>query len=413
MATKSKTREQIKQSKIQAIENNINLVEILHFYFKGQVLEMDLKDFCLRFNVYETERQFQNAIKKLISKDVLKVEKLVNTSNNVIIAKGIVYTYFGQEGKTTRYSVDTVVKNSYLNYIFQNRTVLDNKLGIEENAQNLARHSTFFATKRDVVSCYNMFYPVLSPEGKVALKDALYTEEKRKVALKNVQKADMEERNVTYTQTLQTLRERDIYISRVEYKIEGEGTFWRYKVFILDTNSTFTLSNVASKIALVLNVLYEQLDHQHMDKTVDFIICAKNQETKKKLERNFVTPRKGGKVDVNLDIAINKALHIRNKRNYMEYVYKKKNKSKSGQDIYMLENIYKSMPDKKLKTLRVYVDNIDVAAKHNTDLKTKALLDKNKEKQRDKLIGELRKQGLLREDLTEKEIENIKKSIEI
>ena len=97
----------------------------------------------------------------------------------------------------------------------------------------------------------------------------------------------------------------------------------------------------------------------------------------------------------------------------MEYVYKKKNKSKSGQDIYMLENIYKSMPDKKLKTLRVYVDNIDVAAKHNTDLKTKALLDKNKERQRDKLIEELRKQGLLREDLTEKEIENIKKKIEI
>ena len=92
MATKRNTREQIKQSKIQAIENNINLVEILHYYFRGQVLEMDLKDFCLRFNVFETERQFQNAIKKLISKDVLKVEKLVNTSNNVVIAKGIVYT---------------------------------------------------------------------------------------------------------------------------------------------------------------------------------------------------------------------------------------------------------------------------------------------------------------------------------
>ena len=40
MATKRNTREQIKQSKIQAIENNINLVEILHYYFRGQVLEI-------------------------------------------------------------------------------------------------------------------------------------------------------------------------------------------------------------------------------------------------------------------------------------------------------------------------------------------------------------------------------------
>ena len=413
MATKRNTREQIKQSKIQAIENNINLVEILHYYFRGQVLEMDLKDFCLRFNVFETERQFTTAIKKLVSKDVLKIEKLVNTNNNVVIAKGIVYTYFGQEGKTTRYSVDTVVKNSYLNYIFQNRTSINPKISIEENAQNLARHSTFFATKRDVVSCYNMFYPVLSPEGKVALGDSLYMEEKRKVALKNVQKADMEERFITYEQTLQTLRERDIYINRVKVEREGEGTLWRYKVFILNANSVFTLANISSKIALTLKVFHEHLDHKHMDYTIDFIICAKNEETKKRLERNFITPRKSGKADVNLDKAINKALHIRNERNYMEYVYKKKNKSKSGQDIYMLENIYKSMPDKKLKTLRVYVDNIDVAAKHNTDLKTKALLDKNKERQRDKLIEELRKQGLLREDLTEKEIENIKKKIEI
>lgn len=412
MATKSKTREQIKQSKIQAIENNINLIEILHYYFRGQVLEMDLKDFCLRFNIYETERQFQSAVKKLVSKDVLKIEKLVNTNNNVIIAKGIVYTYFGQEGKTTRYSVDTVTKNSYLNYIFQNRTSINPKISIEENTKNIAQHSTFFATKRDVMSCYNMFKPYLSPEGEVALGDSLYTEEKRKVALKNVQKADMEERAITYEQTLQTLRERDVYISRVPFERKGEGTFWRYKVFLLDTNSAFTLANISSKIALTLRVIYEHLDHEHMDKTVDFIICAKNEETKKKLERNFITPRKNREADINLDKAINKALNVRGTRVYMEYEFKRKNKSKSGQTLYILENVYNQL-DKKLDVIRVYVDNTDVAAKHNTDLKTKALVKKNKEKQRDKIINELKKQGLLKEDLTEKQIENIKKKIEI
>lgn len=416
MATKSKTREEIKKSKIQAIENNINLIEILHYYFRGQVLEMDLKDFCLRFNIYETERQFQSAVKKLVSKDVLKIEKLVNTNNNVIIAKGIVYTYFGEEGKTTRYSVDTVVKNSYLNYIFQNRTDLDDKLSIEENARNIAEHSTFFATKRDVMSCYNMFKPYLSPEGEVALGDSLYTEEKRKVALKNVQKADMEERAITYEQTLQTLRERDIYISRVPYERKGEGTFWRYKVFLLDTNSAFTLANISSKIALVLNVLYEHLDHQHMDYTIDFIICAKNEETKKRLERNFVTPRKNREADVNIDKAINKALNVRGTRVYMEYKFKRKAKSKGGQTLHILENIYRPI-DKKLQTIRVNVDNIDVGMRHNTELKTKALIDKKakegREKQRDMVIDILARNGLLREGLTDGQIEYIKEKIEV
>ena len=416
MATKSKTREEIKKSKIQAIENNINLIEILHYYFRGQVLEMDLKDFCLRFNIYETERQFQSAVKKLVSKDVLKIEKLVNTNNNVIIAKGIVYTYFGEEGKTTRYSVDTVVKNSYLNYIFQNRTDLDDKLSIEENARNIAEHSTFFATKRDVMSCYNMFKPYLSPEGEVALGDSLYTEEKRKVALKNVQKADMEERAITYEQTLQTLRERDIYISRVPFERKGEGTFWRYKVFLLDTNSAFTLANISSKIALTLRVIYEHLDHEHMDKTVDFIICAKNEETKKRLERNFVTPRKNREADINLDKAINKALNVRGTRVYMEYEFKRKAKSKGGQMLHILENIYRPV-GKKLQTIRINVDNIDVGTRHNADLKTKALIDKkakeSREKQRDMVIDILARNGLLREGLTDGQIKYIKEKIEV
>lgn len=416
MATKSNTREQIKKSKIEAIENNINLIEVLYYYFRGQVLEMDLKDFCLKFRIFETERQFQNAIKKLVSKDVLKIEKLVNTENNVVIAKGIVYTYFEQEGKTTRYSPDTVVKNSYLNYIFQNRTDLDDKLGIEENARNIAEHSTFFSTKRDVMSCYNMFMPYLSQEGEVALGDSLYTEEKRKVALKNVKKVDMEERNITYLQTLQTLRERDIYISRVLFEKKGEGTFWRYKVFILDVNSAFTLSNVANKIALVLNVFYKHLEHEHMDKTVDFIICAKNEETKKKLERNFITPRKNRKADVNVDKAINKSLESRTTRVYMEYEFKRKVRSKGGQTLHILENVYRPV-DKKLQTIRINVENIGVGTRHNAELKTKALIDKKakegREKQRDRIIDILRKNGLLREGLTDEQVKYIKKQIEV
>lgn len=415
MATKSNTREQIKKSKIEAIENNINLIEVLYYYFRGQVLEMDLKDFCLKFRIFETERQFQNAIKKLVSKDVLKIEKLVNTNNNVVIAKGIVYTYFGQEGKTTRYSPDTVVKNSYLNYIFQNRTNINPKISIEENSKSIAQNSTFFSTKRDVMSCYNMFKTVLSEEGKVALKDSLYTEEKRKVALKNVQKVNMEERDITYLQTLQTLRERDIYVGRVPVQKE-EGTLWRYKVFLLDTNSVFTLTNVANKIALTLRVFYQHLDHEHMDYTIDFIVCAKSEETKKKLERNFVTPRKNRDADINVDKAVNKALSIRNTSNFMEYVYEKKIKSKGNQDIYILENVY-NRPNKKLRTLRIYVDNIDVGTRHNADLKTKALIDKKaketREKQRDMVIDILARNGLLKEGLTEQQVQYIKNKINV
>ncbi len=153
-----------------------------------------------------------------------------------------------------------------------------------------------------------------------------------------------------------------------------------------------------------------------MDKTVDFIICAKDRETKKKLERNFVTPRKNGTQEINIDKAINKSLKTRTSGVYMEYVFDRKNKSKSGQMLHIMENVYNPV-DKKLRIIRVNVENIGVGERHNTELKTKALIDKkakeSREKQRDMVIDILARNGLLREGLTDGQIKYIKEKIEV
>jgi hypothetical protein len=100
----------------------------------------------------------------------------------------------------------------------------------------------------------------------------------------------------------------------------------------------------------------------------------------------------------------------------MEYVFDRKNKSKSGQMLHIMENVYNPV-DKKLRIIRVNVENIGVGERHNTELKTKALIDKkakeSREKQRDMVIDILARNGLLREGLTDGQIKYIKEKIEV
>ena len=113
----NKNKANNKITKDMIIANNIGLVEVLYYIFKGQVLEMDIKEFCLRYEVYQTEKEIDTVIKKLINSNIIKINKLVNTNNNVIVAKAPIYKFFGEEGKTTRYSVETVTRNTYVNNI--------------------------------------------------------------------------------------------------------------------------------------------------------------------------------------------------------------------------------------------------------------------------------------------------------
>lgn len=377
-------RAEIKKKQIELIENNIKLIEILFYIFKGQILDMDLKEFCLKFKIYQTENQYNIVIKKLITNKILKIKKLVNTNNNVLVAAAPVYNYFNLGGKTTKYSVETVTRNSYLTYILCTRLKVDINKDIKEIVRLLETKTTLLSTKRDVESCYKMFK--LTEQGKVAKKEALYREEKRKIKLKNIEKVELKEVELIYSETLQTLRERDIY-------------FIKDTIIITDNNSNYILSNLATKIGAALRILVEQVEVGRLEE-IGIVVLVKDKASKIRLENTFITKYKGGQ-KVKIDEAINKAIKEGGYNLRANYQYK--NTTEKG--VYELENIYKSYSE-MFDKLRIKIENTNIAYKHNSDLKVKGLIEhKKKQKeqsQRAKILQELKEEGLLKEDIIEK-----------
>lgn len=384
-------RSQIKIKQIEMIENNINLIEILFYIFKGQVLDMDLKEFCISNKIYETERQYNNVVKNLITNNILKVKKLVKTNNNVLIAKAPVHNFFGCEGKTTRYSIETVTRNSYLNYILLNGLQLDMQKDMQKILNILENRTTLLSTKRDVESCYKMFNNKLTKNGIEAKKEALYREEKRKSKLKNIEKVELiENMELIYPATLQTLRERDIY-------------FTNRQIIITDNNSDYILSNLSTKIAIAIKVLVEQVEITDFS-SIQILVLVKDEASKKRLENNFIMKYSGG-TKINIDKSINEAIAKGGSKLRADYSYK----VKKG-DTYYLENIYSEVSE-MFKKMYVKIENTNIAYKHNSDLKYKGLVEQKKKQKensmRSQIIEELRAKGLLKEDIIDDEIEKL------
>ena len=383
------TRLQIKNKQIELIENNIKLVEIIFFIFKGQVLDIDLKEFCLEKGLYITENQYDTVIKNLVNSNILKITKLVKTNNNVLVAKAPVYNFFGEEGKTTRYSIETVTRNSYLTYILLNKIDIDINQDIADIVEYLENNTTLLSSKRSVESCYKMFNGILTEQGKEAKKEAIYREEKRKTKLKNIEKVELKEMDIMYEETLQTLRERDIYV------VEN-------KVIIIDNNSDYILSSLAKKIAVAIRVLSEQV-------CIDFerlgvVVLVKNKSSKRRLEENFITKYQNGE-KINLDKSVNENIRKGGCRLKAEYRFKGVNKN----GLYMLENVYIAYVE-SFKKIRIKIENTDIAYKHNSDLKQQGLIEyKKKQKEesvRKQIIEDLRSKGLLKNEEIE-ELDNI------
>lgn len=378
MANK-KRESKIKIKQNELIENNIKFIEILFYIFKGQVLDMDLKELCIKFEVYQTEAQYDTVVKNLITNKIIKIKKLVNTNNNVLVAKAPVYNFFNLEGQTTKYSVETVTRNSYLAYLLCSRLQIDIQKDIRKVVEVLENKTTLLSLKRDVQSCYKMFENKLTGEGEEAKKEAIYREEKRKSKLKNIEKVELKEMNLMYSETLQTLRERDIY-------------FIKNTVIITDNNSDYILSNLSKKIAIAMKTLVQQVNIENLDK-IDIIVLVKDKASKTKLENNFITKYKGGQ-KVNIDKAINKAIKKGGCMLRANYVYK----STTETGVYKLENTYKSYSE-MFDKLRIVIENTDIAYRHNSDLKAKALIEykqiQKEQTQRAKIIEELRAKGLL------------------
>lgn len=383
------TRLQTKIKQVEIIESNMDIMLLLINIFKGQVLNIDLQELCIALNICEDENEYKGLINKLIKNKLVRLKKFGTTTNNVVIANAPITNYFNTNA--IKYSAETVVRNSYISHIIKTRYV---NTDINDLIKYLEENTTFLSSKRRVETCYKPFMK-LNKNGEEARLEAIYREEKRKVNLKNMKKdEELVNKELIYKYTMQTLRERDIFLS----KEKG-----RYKVFIMDNKNTYTLSKVAEKIALVLCLLSFQTELELEEyKKLDVLVLVRDEKAKEKLENNFILKYSEGE-KINVDKMINeKANKIHNniKANF-EYQYKNK-------EIYILKNPYSEQVE-AFKTLRIKIENADTEKKHNSNMKASALVERKRELReqeiRNKLLAELRAKGLLIE--TSSELDNI------
>ena len=346
MANK-RSEDKIKQAEI--IENNLDIIIALIKIFKGQVLNIDLQEFCIAFNICDSSNQYDVLIRKLIKNKLVRIKKLRNTSNNVIIASSPITNYF--DINAVKYSIETVIRNSYITHILKTR--YSNAKNIEVLVEHLQQHTTFLSSKRRVETCYKDFMR-LNEGGKEARLEAIYREEKRKINLKSNNKK-LEDMELVYEHTMQTLRERDIFISKNDN---------RYKIYIMDNKNTYTLAKVAEKIALVMCLLSFQTDlEQEEYETLDVLVLVRNDKAKEKLENNFITKYSGGE-KVNVDKMINKK--AKSIHNNIKSDFEYSNITKNG--VYILKNTYNQYTE-AFRKIRIKVENSNTEVKHNSNAK--------------------------------------------
>ena len=378
-----------KIKQVEIIENNIDIMLVLVNIFKGQVLNMDLQELCIALGICKNENEYKGLINKLIKNKLVRLKKFGTTTNNVVIANAPITNYFNINA--IKYSAETVVRNSYISHIIKTRYINTN---INDLINYLEENTTFLSSKRRVETCYKPFMK-LNENGEKARLEAIYREEKRKVNLKNMKKdEELVDIKLMYKYTMQTLRERDIFLSKNKD---------RYKVYIMDNKNTYTLSKVAEKIALVLCLLSFQTELELEEyKKLDVLVLVRDEKSKEKLENNFILRYSGGE-KINVDKMINeKANKIHNNiKADFEYQYKNK-------DIYVLKNPYNDQTE-AFKMIRIKIENADTEKKHNSNMKASALVERKRElrKQeiRNELLAELRAKGLLIE--TSSELDNI------
>lgn len=379
----------IKQIKL--IENNIKLIEMMFYIYRGQVLDLDLKEICMKYKIYETENQYKNVIKNLINADVVRVEKLVNTNNNVLIVQAPVYNFYNLEGKTTRYSIETVTRNSYLTYMLKTVMKYNENEGVLSLRDDLENTTTLLSLKENVESCYKMFDNILTEQGKEAKKEDIYRACKKREKLKNRKEEVVEEiENLMYKNTLQSLRRKDIYFVK--------GT-----MIITDNNCNFRLGTLTEKIGMAIKTVIEQVEIDK--KRLDIVVLVKDKSSKNRLENSFISRYKDDVV-INIQSSLNNAIQSEGSGYKANYELQEK---ESVNSLYVFKNTY--IESGIFATIRIKIFNTNIAYKHNSDLKQQGLIEyKKKQKEnsmRKQIIEELRAKGLLKEDITDDEIEKL------
>lgn len=268
------------EREIKAMVENIELIKVIMNVFNGQVLYMDLQDFCINFKVFDTAEGFAYSVEKLIKAKALKRTTYPNTPYVVLVAKTCVNRYINNIDDSIDFSATQVRLNCF-KYAMMSRAIKRGDLSIDEFIKIINTHSTFLHSKFDIESGYNFFkrYLKLSKTGEQSYKCAMYRNTK---GLKRVKTVGNENDDlISFKNSFATFVNKNIYTY-----CTNDGFIF----CILDVSDNLNSEKVGKKIATVIGTLYEQVEQLSLiDKlgTVKFVVITRDKVRKDKIVNTF------------------------------------------------------------------------------------------------------------------------------
>ena len=268
------------EREIKAMVENIELIKVIMNIFNGQVLYMDLQDFCIKFKIFDTAEGFAYSVEKLIKAKVLKRTTYPNTPYVVLVAKTCVNRYINNIDDSIDFSATQVRLNCF-KYATMSRAIKRGNSSIDEFISIINAHSTFLHSKFDIESGYSFFkrYLKLSNTGEQSYKCAMYRSTKGLKRVKTV--GDENDDLISFKNSFATFVNKNIYTF---YANDG------FTFCILDVSDNLNSEKVGKKIATVIGTLYEQVEQLSLiDKlgTVKFVVITRDKVRKDKIVNTF------------------------------------------------------------------------------------------------------------------------------
>lgn len=264
----------------ELIVNNLELLKVLMRVFRGQALELDFKEFCLKFNICISADSFDYTVEKLINNKILKKKVFGGTTNSVLIAKTCVNRVIMNENDSIDYSHSQVKLNCFKNALIV-RSFDRYDESLDAFIDRINKQSTFLHAKNDVDKAYAFFSDKLDINeiGEGSYKCARYRKSK---GLKQVDTIGSEKDEMQgYSNSF------DTFVNKFIYTLYKDN---RFKFYILDLDNNVTSGRVAKCIGAVVGTLYEQV--QQIDlygklEDIEFIVVAKDSSRVDKIWSSF------------------------------------------------------------------------------------------------------------------------------
>lgn len=266
----------------QAIADNLEICKVIMYIYRGQVLEMDLRDFCIKYEVCSTKNSFDWAIEKMIKGNIIKRRIYPNTEHIVLVAKTALNRFMCKVDDSIDFSAEQVRFNSFLTYLLISNIEKRERCNITKMIEDINSSTTFLHKKYDITNGYNFFKNNFKLDKLAYLhyRCAMYRATK---GLKNINNeySEKDDMGGGYTNSFASFVNKGVY---TQFK-DDECTF-----FILDIVDNLNASKVGKNIGYILGTLYEQVDRiELLDtfNTVKFVVVTKDDVRRMKIFDSF------------------------------------------------------------------------------------------------------------------------------